>query len=41
MKETCLDTAVMYDGSFIKVRKDHARLPDGQVVARCVHSPAA
>jgi len=24
----------MYDGSFIKVRKDHARLPDGQVHTR-------
>jgi len=34
LKETRLDTAVMYDGSFIKVRKDHARLPDGQVHTR-------
>ena len=34
LKETCLDTALMYDGSFIKVRKDHARLPDGQVCTR-------
>ena len=34
LKETCLDTAVMYDGSFIKVRKDHVLLPDGQVHTR-------
>ena len=34
LKETRLDTALMYDGSFIKVRKDHARLPDGQVCTR-------
>jgi len=34
LKETCLDTTLMYDGSFIKVRKDHVRLPDGQVHTR-------
>lgn len=34
LKETRLDTELMYDGSFIKVRKDQARLPDGQVHAR-------
>ncbi len=34
LKETRLDTELMYDGSFIKVRRDHARLPDGQVHAR-------
>ena len=34
LKETCVDTALMYDGSFIKVRKDHVRLPDGQVHTR-------
>lgn len=34
LKETCLDTALMYDGSFIQVRKDHVLLPDGQVHTR-------
>jgi ADP-ribose pyrophosphatase len=34
LKETRLDTALMYDGSFLKVHKDHARLPDGQVHTR-------
>ena len=34
LKETRLDSAVVYDGDFIKVRKDHARLPDGQVHTR-------
>jgi len=34
LKETRLDSALVYDGNFIKVRKDHARLPDGQVHAR-------
>jgi len=34
LKETRLDTDLMYDGSFIKVRKDHARMPDGQVHTR-------
>ena len=34
LKETCVDTALMYDGSFIKVHKDHVRLPDGQVHTR-------
>ncbi len=34
LKETRLDSAVVYDGNFIKVRKDHARLPDGQVHTR-------
>lgn len=29
-----LDSALVYDGNFIKVYKDHARLPDGQVHAR-------
>lgn len=29
LKETRLDTAVMYEGSFMKVRKDRVRLPDG------------
>jgi len=34
LKETRLDSAVVYDGDFIKVRKDNARLPDGQVHSR-------
>ena len=34
LKETRLDSALVYDGNFIKVRKDHARLPDGQVHTR-------
>jgi ADP-ribose pyrophosphatase len=34
LKETCLDTAVVYEGNFIKVRKDHVRVPDGQVHTR-------
>lgn len=34
LKETCLDSALVYDGNFIKVRKDHASLPDGQVHTR-------
>jgi len=34
LKETRLDTAVVYEGSFIQVRKDHARLPDGTVSSR-------
>ncbi len=34
LKETRLDSAVVYDGNFIRVYKDHARLPDGQVHSR-------
>lgn len=34
LKETCIDSALVYDGNFIKVRKDHASLPDGQVHTR-------
>lgn len=34
LKETRIDSAVVYEGSFIKVRKDHARMPDGQVHIR-------
>ncbi len=34
LKETCLDSALVYDGGFIKVRKDHASMPDGQVHTR-------
>lgn len=34
LTETCLDSALVYDGNFIKVRKDRASLPDGQVHTR-------
>ena len=34
LKETRLDTALMYDGNFIQVRKDNVRLPDGSVSSR-------
>lgn len=34
LKETCLDTAVVYEGNFIQVRKDSVRLPDGGVDSR-------
>jgi ADP-ribose pyrophosphatase len=34
LKETQLDSTLVYDGGFIKVRKDHARLPDGSISAR-------
>ena len=34
LKETPLDSAVVYDGNFISVRKDHARMPDGSIRTR-------
>ena len=34
LKETRLDTRLMYDGNFIQVRKDNVRLPDGTVSTR-------
>lgn len=34
LKETRLDSALVYDGDFIKVRKDRALTPDGQVHSR-------
>jgi ADP-ribose pyrophosphatase len=34
LTETCLDSELVYNGSFIKVRRDHAALPDGQVHTR-------
>jgi ADP-ribose pyrophosphatase len=34
LKETRLETAVMYDGSFMQVRKDRVRLPDGSESSR-------
>lgn len=34
LKETCLDSAVVYDGDFIRVLKDNVRLPDGSISTR-------
>jgi ADP-ribose pyrophosphatase len=34
LKETRLESAVMYEGNFIQVRKDSVRLPDGEVSTR-------
>lgn len=34
LKETRLDSAVVYDGNFISVRKDNARMPDGSIKTR-------
>jgi len=34
LKETRIDSAVMYDGDFIKVLKDNVRLPDGSTSTR-------
>jgi ADP-ribose pyrophosphatase len=34
LKETCVDSELVYEGNFIKVRKDQAALPDGQVHPR-------
>ena len=34
LKETRLDSLVVYDGDFIKVLKDNVRLPDGSVSTR-------
>ncbi|MFZ2300486.1 MAG: NUDIX hydrolase [Gallionella sp.] len=34
LKETCLDTTAVYEGSFIQVRKDNVRLPDGATSSR-------
>jgi ADP-ribose pyrophosphatase len=34
LKETRLDSAVVYDGDFIKVLKDSVRLPDGSISTR-------
>lgn len=34
LKETRIDSALMYDGDFIRVRKDNVRLPDGKVSTR-------
>jgi ADP-ribose diphosphatase len=34
LRETRIDSTVVYDGGFIKVRKDRARLPDGSITTR-------
>ena len=34
LKETCLDSAIVYEGSFIQVVKDTVRLPDGSTSTR-------
>jgi len=34
LKETCLDSAIVYEGSFIRVVKDKVRLPDGSTSTR-------
>jgi len=34
LTETEVDSAVVYDGHFLKVRRDIVRLPDGQEVPR-------
>lgn len=34
LKETRLDTAVMYEGDFMRVHKDNVRLPDGKTSSR-------
>jgi ADP-ribose pyrophosphatase len=34
LKETRLDSAVVYEGDFIKVLKDNVRLPDGSISTR-------
>ncbi|MDP2143048.1 MAG: NUDIX hydrolase [Gallionella sp.] len=34
LKETQLESAVMYSGDFIEVRKDAVRLPDGAIASR-------
>jgi len=34
LKETCLDSTLVYEGDFIRVRKDNVNLPDGAVSSR-------
>ena len=34
LKETCLDTALVYEGDFMRVHKDSVLLPDGAVSSR-------
>jgi len=34
LTETQIDSALVYEGNFIQVHKDHARLPDGSISTR-------
>ena len=34
LKESCLDSSVVYEGEFLRVLKDRVRLPDGSVSTR-------
>jgi ADP-ribose pyrophosphatase len=34
LKESRIDGDIVYDGSFLKVQRDHVRLPDGKAVVR-------
>ena len=34
LKETRISSALVYDGDFLKVHKDQARMPDGSVSQR-------
>ena len=34
LKEVRIDSTLSYDGNFLKVRKDNARMPDGSVSSR-------
>ena len=34
LTETQIDSVLAYDGDFLKVRKDHARMPDGSASSR-------
>lgn len=34
LKETCIDSSIVYEGSFIQVVKDNVRLPDGSTSTR-------
>ena len=34
LKETQIDSTLTYDGHFLKVRKDHARMPDNSISSR-------
>ncbi len=34
LKETCLESMVAYQGSFMQVHKDRVRMPDGEVSSR-------
>ncbi|MGZ3240024.1 MAG: NUDIX domain-containing protein [Burkholderiaceae bacterium] len=34
LKESRIDGDIVYDGSFLKVRRDHVRLPDGKSAVR-------